>query len=74
MLPDKRIVNSKVREILLEEGKNSGKYYVRYHQAEILENTSKFCSLFSKYPILTHTTYHVSIKSKYTNIMIGVCG
>ena len=49
-------------------------YNVRYHQAELTKNSSKFISLFSKYPLLSHTTYHISIKTKYANIMVGVCG
>ena len=38
------------------------------------KNSSKYYSVFSKYPLLSHTTYHISIKTKYTNIMVGVCG
>lgn len=31
-------------------------------------------SVYSKYPILAHTTYHINIKTKYNNVMIGICG
>lgn len=30
-------------------------------------------SLFSKYPIIPHVTYHIAVKTKFSNVMFGLC-
>ena len=52
---------------------NESKYDINYFKATLKASSTKHVSFYSKYFIVPHTTYHMVIKTKYSNVMVGVC-
>lgn len=73
VLPDHRVLKSDVKEVLLEEALDSSNYQINYYKAALNVSSLKYLSIFSKYSAVPHTTYHIAINTKYSNIMVGVC-
>jgi hypothetical protein len=38
-----------------------------------MKSSTNFMCVFSKYPLNPHVTYLLNIKTKYSNIVAGVC-
>jgi hypothetical protein len=72
-LPDRRVLKENTKEILLEP-KTANVFEVKYNKVTVKENSRNFQSVFSKYPLIEHTNYHLLLTSKYTNILLGLCG
>ena len=46
---------------------------IRYNRVELKTSNTKYKSVFSKYCLIPNTNYHLLIKCKYTNFIVGVC-
>lgn len=71
-MPDRRILRENTKEILLET-LTPNNFDIKYNKLVLKQGSRHFQSVFSKYPLLEHTNYHLFIKSKYTNVLLGLC-
>jgi hypothetical protein len=71
-LPDRRVLRENTKEILLETLAPSH-FDIKYNRFSLKQGSRHFQSVFSKYPLLEHTNYHLLIRSKYTNVLLGLC-
>jgi hypothetical protein len=71
-LPDRRVLKENTKEILLEP-RNPSAFEVKYNRVVVKEGTRSFQSVFSKYPLIDHTNYHLLVTTKYTNVLVGLC-
>jgi len=46
---------------------------VKYNKISVKKGSRNYQSVFSKYPLIDHTNYHLNVNTKYTNVLIGIC-
>lgn len=71
-LPDRKILKENTRQIFLETH-NPSEVEIRYNKASLKKGGVNYRSLFSKYSLIPNTNYHLTINTKYANVLIGVC-
>jgi hypothetical protein len=71
-LPDKTISVDEGKEVILE-AVTPGHFDVRYNRARLEAGSRSYQSVVSKYPLACEGSYRLSARSKYGNLMAGVC-